>query len=91
MNKRLYCIYCHTNKINNKKYIGLTCQTPKDRWDSGHGYRSNRYFWSAIKKYGWHNFSHEILFDGLSQEEAKLKEIELISNYSTHVDYLVII
>lgn len=84
MNKRLYCIYCHTNKINNKKYIGLTCQTPKDRWDSGHGYKSNRYFWSAIKKYGWHNFSHEILFDGLSQEEAKLKEIELISNYSTH-------
>lgn len=80
---KLYYVYCHTNKINGKKYIGITCQNPKNRWDSGHGYRNNRHFWSAIKKYGWDSFLHEILFDNLLKEDAKLKEIELISNLNT--------
>lgn len=80
---RKYCVYCHTNKINNKMYIGITRQKPKDRWDSGHGYRNNKHFWSAIKKYGWDNFTHEVLFTNLSEEDAKLKEIELISNLNT--------
>lgn len=78
-----YYVYCHTNKINNKKYIGITRQIPKRRWDSGHGYKNNRYFCSAIKKNGWNNFNHEILFEGLSQEDAKRKEIELIASLNT--------
>ena len=81
--EEIYFVYCHTNKSNNKKYFGITKQKPKDRWDSGHGYRSNRYFWSAIKKYSWDGFEHEVLFENLTEQEAKDMEIKLISEYNT--------
>ena len=83
LSERIYFVYCHTNKSNNKKYFGITKQRPKDRWDSGHGYRSNRYFWSAIKKYGWSNFEHEIIAENLTEQEAKDMEMQLISDHNT--------
>jgi group I intron endonuclease len=78
-----YCVYCHTNKLNNKKYIGITSQIPENRWRNGKGYINNEYFYRAIEKYGWHNFSHEILYTGLSKEEAENLEIKLIAEYKT--------
>lgn len=32
MKEKSYCIYIHINKINNKVYIGQTCQEPEKRW-----------------------------------------------------------
>ena len=32
MASKLYCIYMHKNKVNNKVYIGQTCQSPERRW-----------------------------------------------------------
>ncbi len=80
---RTYCVYKHTNRINRKVYIGITSQKPRIRWDSGWGYQRNKHFWDAIQKYGWHSFDHEVLFDGLSPDEAFLKEQELISLYDS--------
>jgi group I intron endonuclease len=79
-----FVVYKHTNKINGKVYIGITYRKdPKKRWSSGWGYTYKRscYFSNAIKKYGWKNFNHEILFTGLTKEEAHNKEIELIAYY----------
>lgn len=74
----------HTSP-SNKRYIGITGQKPKRRWrEDGYGYKDNLYFWKAIQKYGWDNFKHEILFEGLSKEEAEQKEIELISYYKSN-------
>lgn len=79
-----YCIYIHTNKINGKVYIGKTCQEPRLRFGSnGSGYRVCPAFYNAIKKYGWDNFSHDILCDGLTAEEANEKEIEYIALYDS--------
>ena len=39
MPSKLYCLYMHRNKINNKVYIGITSQTPSQRWGAnGVGY-----------------------------------------------------
>lgn len=80
--KTNYYIYCHVNKINKKIYIGLTSMYPTDRWKSGEGY-SQQVFGRAIKKYGWDNFEHIILFNSLTKEEAELIESELIKKYDT--------
>lgn len=76
-------VYKHTAP-NGKVYIGITHTKPKYRWGKdGYGYRSNQHFAKAINKYGWENFAHEILFDGLTQEQAEQKETELISFYNS--------
>lgn len=56
-------IYCHTNIINGKKYIGQTTKIPYTlRWKSQeNSYRSSSKFYNAIKKYGWQNFKHEVI------------------------------
>ena len=79
-----YMVYIHTNLINEKKYVGITSLTPERRWQKGYGYHRNAHFYSAILQYGWDNFSHEILFEGLSKEAACSKEIELIEKYKTN-------
>ena len=77
-----YSVYMHTNKINDKKYIGLTNDI-KRRWSRNGGEYKRQCFYSAIKKYGWDNFEHEILFDNLTLEEACEKEIKMIEYYKT--------
>lgn len=74
-----FVVYKHTNKINNKVYIGITSLSIDDRWRNGDGYKNCRYFYRAILKYGWDAFDHTILFKGLNKAEAEQKEIELIS------------
>lgn len=86
MEEKKYYVYVHTNKTNGKKYFGITCQKPIKRWNRGNGYISSVMFYRAIQKYTWNGFEHEILFSGLSENEAKQKEIELIANYNTTDD-----
>lgn len=86
-----YTVYRHTfpkevsGKNNDMYYIGITSQNPpKKRWQNGNPYRGNSYFYNAIQKYGFDNFRHEILFNGLTKEEAEQKEIELIARYQSN-------
>lgn len=82
--KNNYCIYKHTSP-NGKVYIGQTCQNPKNRFGkNGYRYKNCTLFYNAIQKYGWDNFRHEILFEGLTQEESNQKEIELIREYRSN-------
>ena len=72
-------IYKHTSP-SGKVYIGQTCQKPENRWNNGKGYKSG-YFYCAIKKYGWNNIKHEVLFTGLDQLNADIIEEDLIYYY----------
>jgi group I intron endonuclease len=78
-----YTVYIHTSPTN-KIYVGITCQTNLNRrWQNGQGYRTQRRFYRAIKKYGWENIKHVIVAQGLTKEEAEQKEIELIKKYES--------
>lgn len=83
MEERIYTVYMHTNKLNNKKYIGITRQKPSSRWNSGHGYKRNPYFFKSIKKNGWDGFKHEVILQNLTKEEAEMFEIAMIKYYKT--------
>lgn len=77
----MYCVYKHTNLQNGKVYIGITSQKPSRRWKSGYGYIEQPYFHRAIAKYGWNGFSHEILEDCLTEEQACAAEQKYIALY----------
>lgn len=79
----MYTVYQHKNKINGKVYIGITSQKPEQRWRNGEGYKSSPHFYSAIQKYGWDNFEHNILFVELTKGQACLKEQELIKEFNS--------
>jgi group I intron endonuclease len=79
---RKYTVYMHTTP-SGKRYIGITSQTVKARWESGHGYRTCSYFWNAVCKYGWDSIDHHIISEGLTGADAKRLEKELIVFYKT--------
>ena len=78
-----YKVYMHIFP-NGKAYIGITKQEPKVRWGGGNGYARNEYMHRAIKKYGWENIEHIILFDGLLEADACEIEKSLIKKHRTN-------
>lgn len=77
-----YTVYKHTFP-NGKVYIGITMTDPKKRWGGGSGYRKQPKIYNAILYYGWKNVKHDILYTGLSKEEAEATEIRLIAQYNS--------
>lgn len=80
-----YKIYVHINKTNRKLYIGQTCRKIVEQryGKNGNQYKKCPLFYNAIKKYGWNDFEHIVLFDNLSKEMADILEKELIKKYNT--------
>lgn len=80
-----YFVYKHTNLVNGKVYIGITSRLPEKRWGrNGCNYRSNHHFYNAILKYGWDSgFLHEILYSGLTKENAEEYERDLIRHFNS--------
>ena len=77
-------IYIHINKLNNKKYVGITKTSAERRWGTeGENYKGQLFYEKGIVPFGWDNFDHIILNDDLSydlvqQIEARLiKELDL--------------
>ena len=76
-----YCVYEHVFP-NGKRYIGISCQISK-RWRSGKGYELQDKMAKAIEKYGWDNIAHNIIADGLTEEQAIQLEEYLIAQLKT--------
>lgn len=77
----MYC-YRITNKINGKKYIGITIDFEQRMKQHKHMI-SNSLIHKAIIKYGEDNFTYEIIKDNLNVEEAEALEIETIKQENT--------
>ena len=83
-------IYCATNKINGKKYIGKSKQSLEKR-KQRHFQKSklkdkkNIYFRNAIRKYGINGFSWEII-EECEEENLNQKEIIYIFQYHTYIN-----
>lgn len=78
-------IYMHKNKLNNKMYIGCTYQNPPElRFKYPSNYKHCRLFYEAIQEYGWDNFEHTIIEEGLyTLEYAYEREDYWINYYDT--------
>lgn len=89
---RKWTVYIHTNKVNQKKYVGITSTSVIERWHHGHGYLTKKKDGSfcqpamayAVLKYGWEGFSHEVIAENLTMEEASQMEKELIEKYQSN-------
>lgn len=82
MSDNIYLVYKHTSP-SGKSYIGVTNDYPKrcNEHQQSQGYC--RLFYKAIKKYGWDNFLHEILYDNLSLDQANWREQQSINEYGS--------
>lgn len=81
---RLWTVYVHINKVNQKAYVGITSKkNPNHRWSNGRGYWENPFFFAAINKYGWDGFDHIVIRNDLSEQEAKQMEKDLIKCWRT--------
>ena len=81
-----YYVYIHINKINNKKYVGITKTSLEKRWGkNGSEYTRDKssVFGRAIEKYGWENFTHEVFANNLNKERACALEVMLIEMFRT--------
>lgn len=78
----MYTVYVHTTP-SGKRYVGMTKRDPKERWNYGYGYKSQKVFWRAIVKYGWDNITHEIIATNLTHKEACELEQQLVARYNT--------
>lgn len=78
-----FYIYRITNNVTNRMYIGCT-SNPKRRWvGQGCQYRENKEFYSDIQKYGWENFTKEILCEACNRKLAHIFETNFIKYFDT--------
>jgi group I intron endonuclease len=81
MSESIYCVYKHTSP-SGKSYIGQTNNYQK-RCVRHRANAERSVFGAAIKKHGWDNFTHEILKENLTIDEANKFEALLIEENNT--------
>lgn len=84
----IHSIYKFTNNINGKVYIGYT----KDIKSRCYYHKRNSQllksaFYDAIKKYGWDNFTFEVIYQSLDGNYChNIMEEYFIREYNSHID-----
>lgn len=79
-------VYCITNKINNKKYVGITINKIRQRIN-GHKSRFKRggnYFYCAIRRYGIENFYVRIIEQCDNKKDLAKRELYWIKKFKTN-------
>lgn len=77
----MFTIYCHTLDSDGRRYVGQTKRTWRQRWDqhvsqakSEKFKYSRNHFYNAVKKYGRDAFSHVVLMQVETLDEANAWE-----------------
>lgn len=83
-----YYVYLYTSP-SKKHYVGITDNVDRRKGE----HKQKEYliddttkFANAIRKYGHENLKHEVLLSGLTLDEAKEKEIEMIKFYDSYIN-----
>lgn len=87
-----YDLYLIINKVNGKRYVGITKIGFKARFEK-HLINAERFYkrhrniilYYAIRKHGSENFTIEFLAEGDDWNHLKQLEIEAINNYNTYI------
>lgn len=80
-------VYKITNNVNGKVYIGQTIRPLSERMSQHKccmNGSSNSYLYKSMRKYGWDNFTWEIVCECSCREELNSKEIEYITLHESH-------
>ena len=83
-------IYKITNNINGKVYIGQTNNLKRRIQEHKHDKRKNKPIHSAIVKYGWKNFSVEVLYYGENYNEEEKKWIKYFDSQNKDKGYNIV-
>jgi len=77
-------VYKITNNANGKVYIGVTARSFKERMKSHKNNKVETKFTNAIKRYGWENFTKEIIEEVDTLEKLFEREIYWIDFYNSY-------
>lgn len=87
----LFDIYVITNKVNNKHYVGVTCQGVDVRWKahlaSAYDSNSQAPIHVAMREFGEDNFVVEVVLSGVTEADGRSKELEYIEKYNSNEPY----
>lgn len=78
---KTYYIYVHTCP-DLCTYVRMSTN-PKQRWNKGKGYKENKPFYQAIKKFGWDNIKHEIIAETQYGWAARVIERIVITHFKS--------
>ncbi len=83
----MYIVYVVVNTLNNKCYVGMTCQSLDKRWyDHCNAARngSSYYFHRALRKYGFEVWERHVWLRCDSHKVANINETQTIVEFESH-------